>query len=151
MGKVSEVSSSLQIHYMTRSTWTPACPSSLSKIMGNNMELVPPLAFVTASTLFREGFPLDVGTLLRGLASIQPWALVRSGTDVGSQSAFQFIPKVFDGVEVRALCRPVKFFHTDLNKPFLYGPRFVHSGIVMLKQERAFPKMLPQSWMHRII
>jgi hypothetical protein len=42
----------------------------------------------------------------------------------GSQSAFQFIPKVFDGVEIKALCRPVKFFHTDLNKLFLYGPRF---------------------------
>ena len=39
-----------------------------------------------------------------------------------------------------ALCRPVKFFHTDLDKPFLYGPRFVHGGIVMLKQERAFPQ-----------
>jgi hypothetical protein len=24
-------------------------------------------------------------------------------------------------VEVRALCRPVKFFHADLDKPFLYG------------------------------
>ena len=36
----------------------------------------------------------------------------------GSQLAFQFIPKVFDGVEVRALCMPVKFFHTDLDKPF---------------------------------
>ena len=42
------------------------------------------------------------------------------------------------------LCRPVKFFHTDLNKPFLYGPCFVHEGIVMLKQERAFPKLLPK-------
>ena len=31
-------------------------------------------------------------------------------------------------VEVRALCRPVKFF----DKPFLYGPCFVHRGIVML-------------------
>ena len=61
------------------------------------------------------------------------------------------IPKVFDGVEVRALCRPVKFFHTNLNKPFLYGPHFVHRGIVMLKPERAFPKLLPQSWKHRII
>ena len=40
----------------------------------------------------------------------------------GSQSTFQFMPKVFDGVEVKALCRPVKFFHTDLNKPFPYGP-----------------------------
>ena len=69
----------------------------------------------------------------------------------GSQSAFQFIPKLFDGVEVRALCRLVKFFHTDLNKQFLYGPRFVHRGIVMLKQERAFPNLLPQSWKHRIV
>jgi hypothetical protein len=67
----------------------------------------------------------------------------------GSQSAFQIIPKVFIGVEVRALCRPVKFFHTDLDKPFLYGPRFVHRGIVMLNQEIAFPKLLPQSWKHR--
>ena len=49
------------------------------------------------------------------------WAIM-----LGSQSVFQFIPKVFDGVEVRALCRPVKLFHTDLNKPFLYGPHFVH-------------------------
>ena len=63
----------------------------------------------------------------------------------GSQLEFQFIPKVFDGVEVRALCRLVKFFHTDLDKPFLYGPHFVHVDIVMLKQERGFPKLLPQS------
>jgi hypothetical protein len=34
---------------------------------------------------------------------------------------------------------PVKFFHVDLRKLFMYGPRFVHGGIVMLKQERAFP------------
>ena len=30
-------------------------------------------------------------------------------------------------------------FHTDLDKPFLYGPRFVHGGIVMLIQEMGFP------------
>jgi hypothetical protein len=45
----------------------------------------------------------------------------------------------------------VKFFHTDLDKPFLYGHHFVHGGIVMMKQERAFPKLLPQSWKHRIV
>ena len=73
------------------------------------------------------------------------------GIRPGSQSAFQFISKVFDGVEVWALCRPVKFFHTDLDKPFLYGPRFVREGIVMLKQERTFPKLLPQSWKYRIV
>ena len=67
----------------------------------------------------------------------------------GSQSAFQFIPKVFDGVQVRALFRPVKLFHTDLHKPFLYESRFVHG--VMLKQKKTFPKLLPQSWKHRIV
>uniref|UniRef100_A0A4W5R9A6 Inter-alpha-trypsin inhibitor heavy chain 3 n=1 Tax=Hucho hucho TaxID=62062 RepID=A0A4W5R9A6_9TELE len=69
----------------------------------------------------------------------------------GSQLVFQFIPKVFNVFEIRALCRPVKFFHTDLNKPFLYGSRFVHRGIIALKQERAFLKLLPQSWKHRIV
>jgi hypothetical protein len=50
---------------------------------------------------------------------------------------------MFDGIEVRVLCRPVKFFHPNLDKPFLYGPRFVDGGIFMLKQERAFPRLLP--------
>ena len=58
---------------------------------------------------------------------------------------------VFDGVEVRALCGPVKFFHTYFDKPFLYGHRFVHVGIVLLQQERAFSKLLPQGWKHRIV
>ena len=41
---------------------------------------------------------------------------MRSGTDVGA------IRPGSHGVEVRALCRPVKFFHTDLDKRILYGP-----------------------------
>jgi hypothetical protein len=45
----------------------------------------------------------------------------RSISEIG-HLAFQFIPKVFDWVEVRTLCRLIKFFHIDLNKPFLYGP-----------------------------
>jgi hypothetical protein len=53
-----------EIHYMTKSMWTPVLRISHSKIMGINMELVPPLLW--------EGFPLDVETLLRGLASVQP-------------------------------------------------------------------------------
>jgi hypothetical protein len=56
-----------------------------------------------------------------------------------------------DGVEVKALCMPAKFFHTDLDKPFLYGPCFVHGGIVRLKQERAWPKLLPQIWKRKIV
>jgi hypothetical protein len=61
---------------------------------------------------------------------------------------FQFIPKVFDGVEVRALYRPVKFFHTNLEKPFLYDLALCTGGIVMLKQEKAFPKLLPKLEAH---
>ncbi|MCJ8739726.1 hypothetical protein PDJAM_G00050400 [Pangasius djambal] len=48
-------------------------------------------------------------------------------------SVFQFIPKVFSGVEVRALCRTLEFFHSNLHTPCLHGARFVHRGIVMLK------------------
>ncbi|MCJ8737963.1 hypothetical protein PDJAM_G00030110 [Pangasius djambal] len=52
----------------------------------------------------------------------------------GVQSVFQFIPKVFSGVEVRALCRTLEFFHSSLHTPCLHGARFVHRGIVMLEQ-----------------
>ncbi|MCJ8734611.1 hypothetical protein PDJAM_G00237230 [Pangasius djambal] len=46
----------------------------------------------------------------------------------------EFIPKVFSGVEVRALCRTLEFFHSNLHTPCLHGARFVHRGIVMLEQ-----------------
>ncbi|MCI4391073.1 hypothetical protein PGIGA_G00130010 [Pangasianodon gigas] len=52
----------------------------------------------------------------------------------GVQSVFQFIPKVFSGVEVRALCRTLEFFHSNLHTPCLHGARFVLRGIVMLEQ-----------------
>jgi hypothetical protein len=58
---------------------------------------------------------------------------------------------VFDGVEVRDLWRPVKFFHTDLDKPFLYGSRFVHRGIVMMKQGRAFPNKVGSTESSRML
>ena len=38
----------------------------------------------------------------------------------------QFIPKVFSRVEVKALCIPLDFLHTELINPCLYGPTFVH-------------------------
>ena len=135
---------------MTKSMWTPArrtlIPKSWAFIWSWSL-----FAAITAFTLLER-----LSTRCWGLASIQQRALVKSGTDVrqlglARQLAFQFIPKVFNGVEGRPLCRPVKFFHTDLDKPFLYGPRFVQRGIVMLKQETAFPKLLPQIWKHRII
>lgn len=39
--------------------------------------------------------------------------------DVESQLVFQFIPKVLDRVKIRALCRPVKFVDTKVDKAFL--------------------------------
>lgn len=59
---------------------------------------------------------------------------MRSGIDAdGSQFLFQFIQKVLDGVKVRALCGPVKFFHDTLIKPYLYSPFFVSQDTVMLR------------------
>ncbi len=46
----------------------------------------------------------------------------------GSQSPFQFIPKVFDAVEVTALYGPIKFFHTKPIQPCLYGPCWNRKG-----------------------
>lgn len=56
-------------------------------------------------------------------------ALLGSGTDVRLQSA-PVHPT--GGVEVRSLCRPLEFFHSNLGKPFLYGHHDVHRGIIML-------------------
>ena len=63
-------SQQLLVHYMTKSVWTPACQTTRSKIMRINMELVPHL--LQQPPFFWECFPLDVGTLLWGIASIQP-------------------------------------------------------------------------------
>ena len=49
----------------------------------------------------------------------------RSGTDVGrlgkARSRRSNSSQRCSEVEVRVLCRPVKFFHTNLDKLFLYG------------------------------
>lgn len=55
----------------------------------------------------------------------------------GTGSVLQFFPKLLDGVD-GARCRPDKFFHSKLGKPFLYVAGFVHREFVMLKQEKAF-------------
>ena len=69
-------------------------------------------------------------------------AFVRSHTDVGWEGlALALIhPNVFYRVEVRTLCRPVKFIHTKLSHPCLYAPCFVHWCTVMLEQEGAKKK-----------
>jgi hypothetical protein len=42
-------------------------------------------------------------------------------------------------VEVRALCRPIKLFHTDLDKQFLSGPRFVHGPLSCWNRKGSSP------------
>ena len=68
--------------------------------MGINMELGPPFAAITASTLL-------------GRHSSRCWNIAAGICIHSAIRALEraFIPTVFDGVEVRALCRPVKFFH----------------------------------------
>ena len=51
----------------------------------------------------------------------------------------QFIPKMFDGVEVRALCRPIKFFHTDWQTISVWATLYV-GGIVILKKGKGLPQ-----------
>ena len=137
--------------------WTPARPTSHSKIMGINMELIP-FAAITVSTLLgrlsTRCWNIAAGICFHSATR----ALVRSGTDVGqlglvrsrhSNSSQRCSMGLRSG-----LCRgqsssstPISTNHFCMDLALcLYGP-----GIVMLKQERAFPKLLPQSWKHRII
>lgn len=62
-------------------------------------------------------------------------ALVTSNTDVGGGNQV-LLPKVLDGVEVRALCRPVQFFHNILRNPSIYGAGFVHGGHCHVETEK---------------
>lgn len=46
----------------------------------------------------------------------------------------QSILKVFIVVEVMAVHRPLKFFHSSFGKACLHGSRFVYRGVVKLEQ-----------------
>ncbi|MCJ8729883.1 hypothetical protein PDJAM_G00112500 [Pangasius djambal] len=85
----------------------------------------------------QKGFGDDIPGM-EGLGTVTR-ASVRSGTDVGArrsgaQLLSQFITKVFIRDEVRALCRPLEFFYTNLGKPCLHGARLVHRGTAMLER-----------------
>jgi hypothetical protein len=123
---------------MTKSMWTPARRIS-------HWSWSPPFAVIIASILLgrlsSRNCNIAVGTCYH--SSIK--ALERSGTDVGrlglTRSRRSNSPqRCLIWVDVRTLCRSFKFFLANLDKPFLYGPRFVHGGIVMLKRERGLPQ-----------
>ena len=106
------------LHYMTNSMWTPARRTSHSKIMGINMELVPLCCYNSlhfSGRLSTRCWNIAAGTCFHSATSVTEVGHWCCAIRPDSQSVVQFIPKVFDGVEVRALCRPVKFFHTELS------------------------------------
>jgi len=103
---------------MAKSMWTPARQTSHSQIMGYNKWSWSPLccndSLHSSGTAFHEMLEHCCGDLFpfshKSIREVgQRCWVIRSGL----QLVFQFITKVFDGVEARALCRPVKFLHTD--------------------------------------
>jgi len=78
---------------------------------------------------FWEGFVLNVGTLFQDFVPIETLASARSDTEIdlgGRQMLLQLIHKLFDRVQLCALCRPARLFHTRLCKSFNYCPPFVY-------------------------
>jgi len=47
--------------------------------------------------------------------------------------------------------QPVKFLHTKLTHPCLYGLCFVHWCVVMMEQEWTIPNLFPQIWELEIV
>lgn len=67
-----------------------------------------------------------------GISNLVTKAL-RLASDVGSVKAFHLIPKVCSGVKVRAQCRPIDLFHTNLGKPVLMELIFCAAALSFLK------------------
>lgn len=67
---------------------------------------------------------------------------IRCQLTLGDKACF-FIPKERDRVEVGDQCRPVKVFHTELEKAFLMGLTLC---TVMLKQEGARGQGVREVW-----
>lgn len=67
----------------------------------------------------------SIGTWLQGFAHIQTQAI-----GSGSQSVFQFIPKVFSGVQVWALCKSSSSTPVSVNHFFmaLGAQGYCHAG-----------------------
>lgn len=102
--------------HLTRCAWW----TTHSKIMHITMEVDPPLQLYQLPLPW-EGLPQDFGLLLLDCENVsisdkrqevRLWCWTRRP---GSQSAFEFLPKGFIGVEVTALRWPVEFVHTKPN------------------------------------
>jgi hypothetical protein len=140
------------IYYMTKRMWTPNRWTSHSKRMGINIELVPHFSAITAPLLGRFStrcWNIAAGTCFH--SATRP--LVRSGNverlvlarSQHSNSSQRRLMGLRSGPYAGQSC-----YFTPISTN-LYGPCFVSGSIVMLKQERASTKLLPQSWKHRIV
>lgn len=86
-----------------------------------------------------------------GICGCSPVRALRSGTDIEVQLVFLFIPNVFSGVEVRTLCRALKFFfHSRLGNPCLNGAwlklRFQLREIIRLQHTEASYIIMATIW-----
>ena len=104
----------------------------------------PTFAAITAFTLLGRlsTWGWNIGS--KSLQNLATRTLVRSALILGairpgSQSAFQFIPKVFDGVEARARCRPVKLSHVKSTNHFCMDLALCTGAVSCWKRKGPFP------------
>lgn len=88
--------------------------------------------------------PATVGVDMQ-LSATRFWTLAALFAPIQSQERQCYQPLLPADVPSQRCPVGLNLFHTKLGKPFLYRHDFVHRGIIiMLEQERAFPKLLPQ-------
>ena len=73
---------------------------------------------------------------LKSICEVRRWCWLRTP---GWQWTFLPCPVVLSRFEVRALCRPIRFLHTMLIKPCLYGPYFARKGTATREEQRSSP------------
>ncbi len=104
------------------------------------------IATIKASARLASGFSPDLKPGCRDLIPFSHKSLseVQHGCQMmrsGSQLQFLLIPKVLDGAEVRALCRPAECFQTKLGKLFLDGAALCTVALSCWNR-----KLLPETW-----
>ena len=82
---------------------------------------------------FGDLLPSAARALVSSVSDVGRLGLARSRRSNSSQSCSM-------GLRL-GLCAGQTSSYTLISTPFLYGPRFVHGGLAMLKQERAFHKV----------
>lgn len=107
---------------------------------------LPLICYFNSFSSFQETFRI-IWNLAAAISShLATWALVMFGDKAWFTVSVPVHLKGVNSIEVRVCagffinslwCRPVKFFSSKPNK-----------NIVILKEEKIFPKVLPQSWKH---